>query len=398
MIGIIQLARIGDILQSLPVIKHFEKKGKVLLICNEIFSDFVKKMKIAKEILPVPYNLKNFAEDFKKISTEIKKFHREVEKIYSLNYLPESFILGKILSCDFEIYDYNFVISQAIYRRYARINLADVYRYSFGIKGRFEVCSDSVQSSICGIVCDAGHRKRDLPPAFVKNLIKILVREGFKVYLFGRKSQIYNFKDDNNLKNFVGKTKLEEVVEIMKECEWIISPDTGLMHLASYLGKKLICIFFGSANPYETGPYTEKAIVLKIKNLPCYPCEESFDCELCKQILNPADVLNAIKGKDVKNFEKLIAHLDEYGVYYGEKDLWLEFWRKFFNPDYKCGKFKLQGGFKILKEVLINCEGKFLEAMKALTSHPDIRIICEYLIRVPSALPRLLQTFKEIFY
>jgi heptosyltransferase-2 len=69
-----------------------------------------------------------------------------------------------------------------------------------------------------------------------------------------------------------GKTKLGEAIDVMSLCDTIVSNDSGLMHVAAALGKKLIAIF-GSSDPYHTPPMHPKAVIEYLA-LPCSPCFE----------------------------------------------------------------------------------------------------------------------------
>ena len=54
--------------------------------------------------------------------------------------------------------------------------------------------------------------------------------------------------------NFVGKTNLQELYNIISECEFYIGPDSGTLHIASILSKPVIGLF-ATSNPDRTGPF-----------------------------------------------------------------------------------------------------------------------------------------------
>jgi len=70
--------------------------------------------------------------------------------------------------------------------------------------------------------------------------------------------------------NLVSKTDLMEAAGLINKCSLFITNDSGLMHIASALGVRLIAIF-GSTSPLWTGPCLKKSVILK-KDLPCSPC------------------------------------------------------------------------------------------------------------------------------
>lgn len=63
---------------------------------------------------------------------------------------------------------------------------------------------------------------------------------------------------------------LPEIASLIKRCRLFISNDSGLMHIASALGVKVIAIF-GSSSPLWTAPYGSGHTVIK-KELSCSPC------------------------------------------------------------------------------------------------------------------------------
>jgi hypothetical protein len=54
-----------------------------------------------------------------------------------------------------------------------------------------------------------------------------------------------------------GRTSLEDLPGILEGCEAVLTPDTGVMHLAAHLGIPVQAFFLSSAWCFETGPYGE---------------------------------------------------------------------------------------------------------------------------------------------
>jgi lipopolysaccharide heptosyltransferase II len=70
--------------------------------------------------------------------------------------------------------------------------------------------------------------------------------------------------------NLVGKTTLAELITHLKECDLLLTNDTGTMHLAAALGVPTVSIF-GSTEPSLTGPLGNHHRVLR-HHVPCSPC------------------------------------------------------------------------------------------------------------------------------
>jgi heptosyltransferase-2 len=70
--------------------------------------------------------------------------------------------------------------------------------------------------------------------------------------------------------NRIGKTSVNQLMDEMRECEVILTNDTGTLHLAAYLGVKVVAVF-GSTDPIWTGPLGEGHRVIR-HHVECGPC------------------------------------------------------------------------------------------------------------------------------
>ena len=92
-------------------------------------------------------------------------------------------------------------------------------------------------------------------------------------------------KTSKNCLNFAGKTPLAQAIHALAASKFIVSNDSGLMHVAAALGVPQVAVF-GSSSPLHTPPLSDKAVVLWLKNdaayqppLDCAPCFER-ECPL----------------------------------------------------------------------------------------------------------------------
>ena len=119
-----------------------------------------------------------------------------------------------------------------------------------------------------------GEAKR-WPSEHYAEVANAALKNGWDVWLFGSDKDIPVTKAINQLTqdqciDLGGKTKLGEAIDLMSLCDTVISNDSGLMHVAAALNKKLIAIY-GSSDPHHTPPMSGKAIV-EYLGLGCSPC------------------------------------------------------------------------------------------------------------------------------
>ncbi len=70
--------------------------------------------------------------------------------------------------------------------------------------------------------------------------------------------------------SLAGKTDLNELIEVIRGAQFVVSNDSGPMHIAAALGIPVFAIF-GPTDPLRTGPYGEGHTVIR-EDIPCAPC------------------------------------------------------------------------------------------------------------------------------
>lgn len=74
----------------------------------------------------------------------------------------------------------------------------------------------------------------------------------------------------SNAVSIVGRTSLKELIEIMRNARFVVTNDSGPMHIAAALNVPVFAIF-GPTNPLRTGPYGKSHVIIR-KGLECSPC------------------------------------------------------------------------------------------------------------------------------
>lgn len=138
-------------------------------------------------------------------------------------------------------------------------------------------------------------QSKNWPTPYFVELIKMLP---YKFLIVGSKSdeeeadKIEEYTR-GKAKSVAGKTTLKELIAVFEKALFVITPDTGTMHLAVACGKKVVALF-GPTSPQRTGPFGDGHLIIK-SDLPCSPCFKK-KCEevKCMREITPEFVYNRI--------------------------------------------------------------------------------------------------------
>jgi heptosyltransferase-2 len=140
------------------------------------------------------------------------------------------------------------------------------------------------------------------PVNYFAEIAKKKIQQGWQVWLFGSDKDIHvasqiNQATDGLCYDFTGKTTLAEAVDLMSLANTVVSNDSGLMHVAAALDKKIIAIY-GSSDPAFTPPLNSNAKVISL-GLDCSPCFKR-ECPLghthCLNNIKPEAILAEIES------------------------------------------------------------------------------------------------------
>jgi heptosyltransferase-2 len=139
------------------------------------------------------------------------------------------------------------------------------------------------------------------PAPYFAELARHLAAAGQAVWLVGSSTdrdmaESIVTLSGNVCRNLCGETTLDEAIDVLASSNVVVSNDSGLMHVAAALGKRLIALY-GSSSPHYTPPLSDKATILWL-GLSCSPCFRR-DCPLghfnCMMQLTPERVCKAIE-------------------------------------------------------------------------------------------------------
>ncbi len=113
------------------------------------------------------------------------------------------------------------------------------------------------------------------PPDRFRSLAKVLLQDGFSVVFFGDAASFSLVKEicqdlPPQVMKLAGVTSLRELACLIKDCDVLVTNDSGPMHIAAAFGTSLVALF-GSTDDSVTGPYGQSESVIH-KRVSCSTC------------------------------------------------------------------------------------------------------------------------------
>lgn len=110
-----------------------------------------------------------------------------------------------------------------------------------------------------------------------------------------------------------GRTTIHELAQTLSRCHRVIGSDTGPLHLAAAVGTPVIGWYFAHARVHETGPYGPNHRIWQaqgVENGPVAPTEWPIEPSL--------DALQNTPARPQSHWSEWNSHLDRWGTYYSE--------------------------------------------------------------------------------
>ena len=139
------------------------------------------------------------------------------------------------------------------------------------------------------------------PEAYYAAVAQEWLSQGWQVWLFGSVNDepvcdSINAQAHGRCENLAGRTRLEDAIDLLAMASFVVSNDSGLMHIAAALQRPMVAVY-GSSDPGFTPPLSETARVERL-GLDCSPCFQR-ECPLghlnCLNELPPARILAAME-------------------------------------------------------------------------------------------------------
>lgn len=205
------------------------------------------------------------------------------------------------------------------WRRYVGFDRSDNFDLLLGVNSNKRYFNVPVNTKACADLRHSALRKplivfcpttastaRTIPPEYVGPIVnKLHEAVGGTVILVG-KSEVWNREltkiQGKHVVNWLDQTSEEELIAVCSMSDMVISPDTGVLHVAGALKKKAVGVF-GNINPLTRVSYypTVKALY-PVGKIPCIPCHDvpgACDSDKpgspCMKLNTPEKIVRAAK-------------------------------------------------------------------------------------------------------
>jgi heptosyltransferase-2 len=113
------------------------------------------------------------------------------------------------------------------------------------------------------------------PEEYYAGIAKNWLEQEWHVWLFGSANDVavcdrVNALAGDGCHNLAGRTSLAEAIDLLAMAAFVVTNDSGLMHVAAALQRPMVAIY-GSSDPGFTPPLAETAQVERL-GLDCSPC------------------------------------------------------------------------------------------------------------------------------
>jgi len=143
------------------------------------------------------------------------------------------------------------------------------------------------------------------PPEYYAEVARAYIDRGWNILCLGSPNdqetgvQIESFQNlnkENKFYNLIGKTSLNDAIDILGLCDRVVTNDSGLMHIAAAVGTPLVALY-GPSSPAYTPPLIDNKKILR--KMEGYEKKREGDLERgyhqSLMAIKPTEVINALE-------------------------------------------------------------------------------------------------------
>ncbi len=292
---VIRFSSIGDIVLTTPVVRCLKKQ------LNGAVIHYVTKEVFKETLIHNPYidKLYTFKKDVSEIYSELKAekydyvidLHKNLRSLRLKQQLSgKAFSFNKLNLQKFAAVNFKMLGSlpakHIVERYFEAVALLNVVADAEGLDYFLSdaealdlttIYFNGIETKFTALVVGGSYYTKKIP---LEKLEEICAKIKTPIITLGN-------KDDNaiadilekkfpNVINACGKYSLNQSASIIKQADLVITPDTGLMHIAAAFHKKIISLWGNTIPEFGMGPYLPNSQnkILEVKNLSCRPCSK----------------------------------------------------------------------------------------------------------------------------
>ena len=291
---IIRFSSIGDIVLTTPVVRCIKEQKPEI----EIHYITKRPFKGILENNPFITKIHTIEKDVKEIADELKKenFDFVIDLHNNIRSFQTKKIIGKPSSSFKKLNFKKWILVNFKIDKMPAAHIVDRYMQTLeniGIKNDnkgldyFIPTNDEVmistlplthQAGYIGFVIGAKFFTKQMP---IEKIISICKKIKQPIILLGGKEDQdraakIEHAIGSNILNACGKYNLNQSASLIKQANKIISPDTGLMHIAAAFKKEIISVWGNTVPALGFSPYFPGANskIVEVKGLSCRPCSK----------------------------------------------------------------------------------------------------------------------------
>ncbi len=294
---IIRFSSIGDIVLTTPVIRCLKKQvagAEVHYLTKKNFKGLVENNPYVDKVHVLEDDINEVIADLKQ-----ENFDYIIDLHYNLRTLRIKRALKKVPSFSFNKLNFKkWLLTALKINRLPKVHIVDRYLatlQSFGVVNdgegldyfipnkdvvNYSDLPASHHAGFIGIVIGAALNTKKLP---IEKIMALCSNIPHPVILLGgpedkRDGELIAETDKVKVYNACGKFNLNESADLVRKSKFIITHDTGLMHVAAAFKKRVISVWgntvpaFGMTTYY--GKYDIQSTKYEVKGLGCRPCSK----------------------------------------------------------------------------------------------------------------------------
>ncbi len=293
---IIRFSSIGDIVLTTPVIRCLRKKypnAQIHFLTKVAFAPIVQANPNIDKVFAIEKSTKSVVEKLKK-----EGYHHIIDLHKNLRSKKVIMALGVKATSFPKLNVEKFLMVKFKMNRLPKIHIADRYfeavkslainndkeGLDFFIPEQEKIAAKNLPPQYNALVIGAAHKTKSLT---TPQLIKIAKESILPVLLIGGKkekeiaNEITKVVGENAI-NTCGEYNLYQSASVIQQASCVITPDTGMMHIASAFNKKIISIWGNTIPAFGMYPYMPQQPnsfkIFEVKELSCRPCSKiGFD-------------------------------------------------------------------------------------------------------------------------